>query len=63
MEVASKSDVVLLAIRKSAPALEELKMSPPMNAPAKFGWVTIANRTESPLLSHIRKFVDLNLNN
>lgn len=62
VEVAAKSDVVLLAIRKSAPQLEELKMSPPMNAPAKFGWVTVANRTESPLLSHIRKFIDIKLN-
>lgn len=62
VEVASSSDVILLAVRKSAPELEVLKVSPSFNAVAKFGWVTIANRTESPLLSHIRKFIETNLN-
>lgn len=62
VEVALSSNVVLFAVRKSAPELEVLKVSPAFNAVAKFGWVTIANRTESPLLSHIRKFIEEDLN-
>jgi DNA-binding transcriptional LysR family regulator len=61
VEVASKSDVILLSIRRAAIGLKELKLTPPLNATAIFGFVTIANRTESPLLAHIRKFIDKNL--
>ena len=57
IEVTKKSDTVLLAIRKSAPELQEIKVTPTLSATARFGFVTIQNRTESPLLHHIKKFI------
>ena len=54
VDVVRKSDAVLLAIRASAPDLVELSMSPPMNAQARFGLVTIASRTEPLLLGKVR---------
>lgn len=61
VEVSKNSDTVLLAIRKAAPDLRELKVSPALNASARFGFVTIVNRSESPLLVHIKNFVTSNL--
>ena len=49
-----KSDAVVLTIRASAPDLLELPMSPPLNAKARFGLVTMAARTEPPLLDKVR---------
>jgi DNA-binding transcriptional LysR family regulator len=62
VEVAKHSNTVLLAIRNSALDLEEIILTPPLNATARFGFVTIENRTESPLLSHIRSFIEKDLN-
>jgi DNA-binding transcriptional LysR family regulator len=62
VEVVKKSDTVLLAIRKSAPDLHEINLTPALNATARFGFVTIKNRTESPLLHHIKKFIVNELN-
>lgn len=61
VEVAQQSNTVLLAIRNSALELEEIIISPELDATAKFGFVTIENRTESPLLLHVRKFIESNL--
>lgn len=61
VEVAKNSDTILLAIRKAAPDLKELKIAPALNANARFGFVTIANRSESPLLAHIKTFIETNL--
>jgi hypothetical protein len=38
-----------VAVRALAPDLIELPMSPPLNATARFGWVSLKSRTESPL--------------
>ena len=54
LDVARKSDAVVLAIRASAPDLVELPISPPLNAKARFGLVTIASRSEPPLLDKVR---------
>jgi DNA-binding transcriptional LysR family regulator len=54
LDVARKSDTVVLTIRAAAPDLVELPMSPPLNAKARFGLVTIASRTEPPLLGKVR---------
>ena len=54
LDVARMSDAVVLAIRASAPDLVELPISPPLNAKARFGLVTIASRTEPPLLDKVR---------
>ena len=54
LDVARKSDAVVLTIRASAPDLVELPVSPPLNVKARFGLVTIASRTEPPLLDKVR---------
>jgi DNA-binding transcriptional LysR family regulator len=54
LDVARSSDAVVLAIRAAAPDLVELAVHPALNAKAKFGLVTIASRTEPPLLSKVR---------
>ena len=54
LDVVRKSDAVVLAIRASAPDLVELPVSPPLNVKARFGLVTIASRTEPPLLDKVR---------
>jgi DNA-binding transcriptional LysR family regulator len=54
LDVVRKSDAVVLAIRASAPDLVELPVSPPLNVKARFGMVTIASRTEPPLLDKVR---------
>jgi DNA-binding transcriptional LysR family regulator len=54
LDVVRKSDAVVLAIRASAPDLVELPVSPLLNVKARFGLVTIASRTEPPLLDKVR---------
>ena len=54
LDVARMSDAVVLAIRASAPDLVELPISPPLNAKARFGLVTVASRTAPPLLDKVR---------
>lgn len=62
VEVALHSNTILLAIRNSALELEEINLTPSLDATARFGLVTIENRTESPLLIHVRKFIEAALN-
>lgn len=45
VEVARRSDAVLLAVRAAAPDLVELKMQPALAATARFGLVTLRRRT------------------
>jgi DNA-binding transcriptional LysR family regulator len=54
LDVARTSDAIVLAIRAAAPDLVELRVNPALNAKAKFGLVTIASRTEPPLLGKVR---------
>ena len=54
LEVARHSDTVVLTIRAAAPDLVELPLSPALNVNARFGLVTIAARTEVPLLPKVR---------
>ena len=54
LDVVRKSDAVVLTIRASAPNLVELPISPPLNAKARFGLVTMAARTEAPMLDKVR---------
>jgi DNA-binding transcriptional LysR family regulator len=54
LDVARTSDAVVLAIRAAAPDLVELPVSPALKAKARFGLVTIASRTEAPLLDKVR---------
>ena len=54
LDVVRKSDAVVLTIRASALDLVELPVSPPLNAKARLGLVTIASRTEPPLVDKVR---------
>jgi hypothetical protein len=49
LDVARHTQTVVVAVRALAPDLVELKMQPPLNANARFGWVSLKSRTESPL--------------
>ena len=54
VEVARRSDAVLLAVRAAAPDLVELKMQPPLAATARFGLVTLRRRTAPAGLVAVR---------
>ena len=58
LEVARHSDAIVLAIRAAAPDLVELPVTPALNANARFGLVTIAGRTEAPLLQKVRALME-----
>ena len=49
LDVARATDAVVVAVRALAPDLVALPMVPALNATARFGWVTLKSRTESPL--------------
>ena len=54
LDVARNSDAIVLAIRTAAPDLVEIDLSPALNAKARFGLITMASRTEPPLLDKVR---------
>ncbi|MBC7610433.1 MAG: LysR family transcriptional regulator, partial [Polaromonas sp.] len=54
LDVVRTSDTVVLTIRAAAPDLVELPVVPALNSTARFGLVTIAARTEPPLLGKVR---------
>ncbi len=54
LDVARTSDAVVLAIRAAAPDLVELPIAPALQAKARFGLVTVASRSEPPLLDKVR---------
>jgi DNA-binding transcriptional LysR family regulator len=58
IEVARSSDTVLLAIRGAAPDLRVIAMHPGLAAPARFGLVTLAGRTDPPALRFVRELMD-----
>ena len=61
VDVVSRSDAILLAIRAAAPDLEELSLQPVLNSTARFGMVTLAGRTEAPALSIVRELMKARL--
>ena len=61
LDVVRSSDAVVLTIRAAAPDLTELPMSPPLNAKARFGLVTIAARSEAPLMDRVRSLMQRTL--
>jgi DNA-binding transcriptional LysR family regulator len=54
LDVVRSTDAIMVAVRSLAPDLVVLKMSPELNATAKFGWVTLRSRSESPLCAYMR---------
>jgi DNA-binding transcriptional LysR family regulator len=57
VELARRSDAVLIAIRAAGPDLAELAMKPALNATARFAVVTLAGRSEAPALTIVRRLV------
>jgi DNA-binding transcriptional LysR family regulator len=57
VEVAQRSDAVLLAIRVAGPGLVELPMRPPMAISARLGLVTLARRTAPEALRIVRELM------
>lgn len=58
VDVVSRSDAILLAIRAAAPDLVEVKIDPPLNAVARFGLITLRRRSEPPALPILRQLMD-----
>jgi DNA-binding transcriptional LysR family regulator len=57
IQVAQKTDTVLLAIRASAPDFVELPIQPALRIKARFGLVTVANKAEALFLPEIRQLM------
>jgi DNA-binding transcriptional LysR family regulator len=53
-DLALMSDTVVLAIRAACPALQALRVEPPLNANARYALVTLARRSDAPHLQEIR---------
>ncbi len=58
VEVALKTDAVVLAVRGAARGLVELPMQPALASTARFGLVTLARRSEHPAVPIIRVLMD-----
>jgi DNA-binding transcriptional LysR family regulator len=54
LDVVRSTDTIMMAVRALAPDLVALKMSPELNATARFGWVSLRSRSESPLCGYLR---------
>jgi DNA-binding transcriptional LysR family regulator len=54
LDVVLSTDAIMVAVRSLAPELVVLKMSPELNATARFGWVSLRSRSESPLCGYLR---------
>lgn len=57
VELARHTDTVLIAIRAAGPDLVELALKPALNASARFAFVTLAGRSESPALPIVRRLM------
>ena len=55
--VAEVTDTVVLTTRAAAPSLVELVLDPPLKASARFALVTLAGRSEPPLLPLLRELI------
>jgi DNA-binding transcriptional LysR family regulator len=54
VDVALRSDTVVLAVRAACPGLKPLRVRPVLQTKARFGLVTLARRTEPPQLMQVR---------
>lgn len=57
VDVARRSDTVLLAVRAAASDLVELRLQPPLDATARFGLVTLRRRTAPPGVDTLRELM------
>ena len=58
VELARRTDTVLLTVRAAAPDLVELELNPPLAATARFGLVTLRRRTTPPALEMVRELMN-----
>lgn len=54
VDVALRSDTVVLAVRAACPQLKALRVQPAFNAHARFGLVTLSQRSEAAHLAQLR---------
>lgn len=57
VEVARRSHAIVLTANAAAEGLVPLDMSPPLNATARFGMVTLSRRQEAPALRILRQWL------
>ena len=57
VDLARRSDAVLIAIRAAGPDLVELALKPALDATARFAMVTLAGRSEAPALAIVRRLM------
>lgn len=57
VDLARRSDAVLIAIRAAGPDLVELALKPALDATARFAMVTLAGRREAPALAIVRRLM------
>lgn len=57
VELARRSLAIVLTAEAAAPGLVALDMDPPLNATARFGLVTLAQRQEAPALRILREWL------
>lgn len=57
VEVARRTDAIVLTANLAAPGLVSLPMSPPLAATARFGLVSLARRQEAPALRILREWL------
>ena len=57
LDVVRQSDAIILAVRAVAPDLVSLPITPTLNATARYGIVTLASRSTSPLLGTLRAHI------
>jgi DNA-binding transcriptional LysR family regulator len=55
LDVARNTQAVVLTVRAVAPDLKELPVWPPLNANARFGWVSLKSRSEVPFAKLLRE--------
>jgi DNA-binding transcriptional LysR family regulator len=57
VEVARQSDTIVLTINAAGRDLHHLAVQPPLNATARFGLVTLADRTQAPALGLVAEMM------
>ena len=57
IDVARRSDAVVLAIEAAAPDLVPLRLDPPLAATARFALVMLRRRTPPPALASLRALI------
>ncbi len=57
VELTRQTDTVLIAVRAAGPDLQELTLSPALDATARFAMVTLAGRSEAPALPIVRRLM------